>query len=554
MDNLLRIRKVIEKKVFVTKDKEKIFHKNGTETKWLFDFRRVLLKSEVLNSIAEAFWSKFSKEYPFQVGGLETASIPIITGIVLKSREKGKRDINGFFIRKSRDKDGLTRMIEGEMTNDKIILVDDLINSGSTFVRQVEAIESLGKKVSTIFVVLRFRDLEYYSYFHQKKIKIVSLFELSDFKNSLGIVNLKKKERKQTPMPFKIRWLLQIPNPNYFYVVPKSAPALDEENIYFGSDSGYFWAFNQLDGKEVWHFKILGIGSKGKTIFSSPALLKDTLYFGAYDGNFYALDKETGKKKWIFMEADWIGSSPCVAPELNMVFVGLEFGFWKKHGGIVALNATSGEKKWQHNFPGLTHGSPSYCSSRKIVVIGSNEGFVYCFKAETGKLLWSYQTGAEVKASFAFDEKRGFVCFGAHNGKFYVLDIKTGKKLHMYDTGIAIYSSPIVWQNKVFFSSLNKSVYCIDLNTFKLLWQFTTNGRVFASPVIIENKLYIGSNDARLYELDPLIGEKTGVFQSVERIVNKIAYNPKTKRFFVPTFANEIYCLERKLISLNNEK
>ncbi|MDP2655489.1 MAG: hypothetical protein Q8P17_03070 [bacterium] len=48
-----------------------------------------------------------------------------------------------------------------------------------------------------------------------------------------------------------------------------------------------------------------------------------------------------------------------------------------------------------------------------------------------------------------------------------------------------------------------------------------------------------------MYELDPETGKETAFFQAVERITAAATYNPKTKRFFVPTFANEIYCLSK---------
>lgn len=535
---------IIENEVFVTKDKEKIIHYDGTESSWLFDFRRVLLRADVLNNIGEVFWDTFKNEYPFQVGGIEVAAIPLITNFVLKSREKEK-PANGFFIHKSRKKDGLMKMIEGEIKDEKIILVDDILNSGKSFIRQVEAVESLGKKVYAVFAILRFRDLEYYSYFHERGIKVVSLFTLDDFKDTLGISNKIDKKELPVPMPFKIEWYFKSENPNYYYVVPKSAPVIDDTKLYFGSDSGNFWALNQSDGTVAWKYKV-GFHAKGKYIFSSPAIYKNLVYFGAYDGNFYALDKETGKKKWIFMEADWIGSSPSVAPDIGLVFVGLEFGLWKKRGGIVALDAETGKKKWEYTMVEHVHSTPAYSSKYKIVVIGGNDDTVRAFNAEKGKLLWEFRTGGNVKESFSFDELRGLVAFGSFDSNVYVLKVKTGELVHKIKTNESIYSTPLIYEGHLYVASLDKILYFVDLDTGAVIWKFQTNGRIFASPIIIENKIYVGSNDGRLYEIDLVTGKNTAYFQSVERITNAISYNPKTKIFFLPTFANEIYCLSRK--------
>ena len=540
----LKLREVIEQEVFVTKNKERSVNPNGADASWLFDFRRVLLRAEVLDCIGELFWEKCKNEYPFQVGGIEVAAIPLITGFALKMREK-RAPANGFFIRKSRKKSGLLRMIEGELTDEKVILVDDTINTGKSFIRQVEVIESLGKKVSAVFAVLRYRDESYYDYFHKKNIRIFSLFALDDFKDSLNVKNLVDREQKPVPMPFRPQWYWKAEKPDYFHVIPKSAPTIDDTKIYFGTDNGSFWALNQSDGSTVWEYKTL-LASRKRKVFSSAALYKEFIYFGAHDGNLYALDKNTGKRKWVFMEADWIRSSPCVAPDLGLVFVGLEFGLWKKRGGVMALDADTGKKKWEYSLTDFVHSSPAYSRKFGVVVCGCNDFSAYAFNAKTGALLWSFKTDREINESFALDEERGLVCFGSLDSHLYVLKTKTGELVHKIQTDGWMYATPLISNHFVYAASLDKSLYCIDLNTGVVVWKFATRGRIFASPEIIGNKIYIGSNDGRLYELDAETGENTAFFQATERITDKIACNKKTGNIFLPTFANEIYCLSKK--------
>ncbi|MFA6078040.1 MAG: PQQ-binding-like beta-propeller repeat protein [Candidatus Paceibacterota bacterium] len=539
----LKLKEVIEKEVFITKKEARSVDQNGTETDWIFDFRKVLLGAEILNIVSELFWEKFKNEHPFQIGGIEVASIPLITAFVLKVREKNKIS-NGFFIRKSRKKSGLLRMIEGEISNDKIILVDDIINSGKSFIRQIEVIESLGKKVSAVFVILRFRDLPYYSYLTERGIKIISLFTLEDFGGSLGVSNLIDKTELPVPTPFKIDWYFKSEKPNYFLVTAKSAPAVDKEKIYFGGDNGVFWALNQIDGKAVWDYKIL-LGAQKRKAFSSPVVYKDVVYFGANDGNFYALNSSTGKRKWVFLEADWIGSSPCIAEDIGAIFVGLEFGLWKKQGALVALDSSSGEKMWEFSMSDFTQSSPAYSSKLGIVICGCNDFSVYGLDVKTGKLLWTFKTEGEIKGSFSFDEKLGVVVFGSFDSCVYVLETKTGKLIHKIKTDEAIFSTPTVNDGFAYVSSLDKSLYCIDLDKGVVVWKFKTNARIFSSPEIIDDSVYIGSNDGRLYELDLKTGKNTAFFQATERITDKIAFNKTTGRIFLPTFANEIYCLSK---------
>lgn len=536
-----KLRDIVKHSVFITKEQQKIVSSRGGESNWLFDFRSVFLEPEPLNLIADIFWQKFGDQYPFQVGGQETAAIPLVAAIVMKSLEKEK-PVNGFFIRKSRKHDGLQKVIEGKLNNEKIILIDDLINSGQTLYRQIEVLESLGRKVDAAVALLSFRNLDGYDLIHERGVRLVSFLTLLD----LGLSLLGEKEKKELPREtFNIVWYFKSSDPNYFYVVPKSAPIIDNEKVYFGSDNGNFWALHQNDGSIAWQYKV-GWHTKGKSIFSSPALHNNTVYFGSYDGNVYALNTASGKKKWIFMEADWVGSSPVIAPDLNLLFIGLEFGLFKKSGGIAALDLDTGEKKWDYIMTEYVHGSPVYSSSKGLVAVGGNDSTVYLFKAKNGEMLWSRKVDGEIKASLAFDEKRNLLLFGSFDGNMYALDIKSGESVIKYQMQAGMYSTPLVHDDKVIFSSLDKKIYCLNLDTKKLVWMFDAGARVFSTPVIIESNLFIGANDGRLYEIHPETGELIRFFQATERITNKPAYNGQTKRFFVLTYANEIYCIKRK--------
>ena len=248
--------------------------------------------------------------------------------------------------------------------------------------RQVAVLDGLRKKVSGMFTIIHYRELAYYYFLKERGIVLSSLFSITDF--GLEFIKTKPGE-KFLGNAFKVEWYFKSENPNYFYVMPKSSPVLDKDKIYFGSDNGNFWALNQNDGSVAWKYKV-GLRAKGKSIFSAPAIYGDMVYFGAYDGNVYALDTKTGKRKWGFMEADWVGSSPALAPDLGLLFIGLEFGLFKKQGGIAALDLNTGEKRWEYTMPKFTRASPAYLPSKNIVAIGSSDLLVYLFNAKRGKL------------------------------------------------------------------------------------------------------------------------------------------------------------------------
>ncbi len=561
------LKKLIQEQVFVTGNREQIAMSDDPK-KWIFDFRRVVMNGQASDLITEIFYEEFASEYPFQVCTLEVGGVPLATSIMNKIFQKGHKDSNAFFIRKSRKKSGLHRMIEGTIEpNKKIILVDDVINSGNSFWRQIEVLDGLEQKVDTIWTILRYRDEAYYKRIELRGIKIKSIFTLDDFTETLGenVKNMVNKEEPVTPMPFSVEWIFKSANPSYGWVNGKSQPAIDEDKIYFGSDEKYFWAINQADGSVAWKFSVGHIAKK-KAIFSNPVLHNDTVIFGSYDGNIYCLDKATGAVRWINFEADWVGSSPALSKELNMVFVGLEFGLFTKYGGIIALKADTGEPVWMdRSHIGLTHCSPMYIDGHQQVIIGSNDGVARLHDAQTGKILWTFTTfgaadydpktwagrigysNGDVKEGFVYSKEHDYIIFGAIDGFLYVLDRKTGHLVKHIKCEFGIFSTPYIFMDRVYFTCTDKRLRCLDLKTLELLFEVDLDGtRIFSSPTAINERLYVGTNAGRLHELHPDTGEYLGYFQAVERITNAVVYNDKTDTYFLPTYANEIIALKRK--------
>lgn len=536
------LQKAIQSSAFVSaKSGTRIISSDeNTASEWLFDFRALLLQPKWLDRYAEIFWERYASKYPFQVCGMESAAISLVAAIVMKGVQRGT-PVNGIYIRKSRKRKGLTKQIEGTLSNESIILVDDLINSGSTFNKQIKILTEAKAHVTHIFTLLAFRDKSAYeSLTAENTTCIESVFTLEDF----GIPLLAAKQQHANDA-FETVWRFEAPDPSYNFVVQKSAPIIDNSRIYFGTDAGTFFAIDQATGEIIWTFQTKK-HPPGKGIFSSPALSKGVVYFGAYDGNVYALDANTGVKKWAYDDADWIGSSPALAPNLNLLFIGLEFGLFRKRGGIIALRVDTGKRVWEERTPALTHGSPLYIKEENTVVIGSNDSVVYAYQADTGTPLWQFQADGEVKSSFAYDAKRRLILFGTLGGTFYALSALNGVPVFAYEMGGGMYSTPCIDGDTVYFASLDKYIYALSLQTGKEIWSFGTNGRIFASPIIADRSLWCGSNDGKLYEIDPATGKLRNFFQATERIVNKVIYNQETKRMFVPTQANELYCLKRK--------
>ncbi len=163
-----------------------------------------------------------------QIGGLETGALPIISALRLLDQDRIIK--NTFYMRKSRKKSSLPNRVEGQVLDGiPIILVDDILNSGNS-IRKQETIlsDETTSTISAVFVALRFHDTEYYTYFHNKGIKVLSIFDLDDFSKDIDVKNIVSVDTPEISWnKYKVTSRLQLAKPNLYIVVPKSAPLLE---------------------------------------------------------------------------------------------------------------------------------------------------------------------------------------------------------------------------------------------------------------------------------------------------------------------------------------
>lgn len=489
-------------------------------------------------SLAETFF-KIIKNEKIVVCGLESSSIPILQTMVCFSN-KFNRNVKGIYIRKSRKKHDLFKQIEGDTKDVKeVILVDDVLNSGASIIKQIKILEEENIKVSKVFAILRYRDKDFYKFLTEKNIELISLFELNDFSKNLPVANIIDDEKNTfTAIETKTIWHKNYGPAKKNIVFSKSYLRKSGEYLYFGSDNGSFYCIDSKNGDVVWSRKIL-FGDHGKMIFSTPCFYENIVFFGAYDGNFYALDKYTGKVIWIYKDADWIGSSPTVSVKNKMVFIGLEFGLWKKRGGIIALNVLDGKTIWENSHPSLTHSSPHVSEKYNVLLCGSNDGILRIYNLTNGKPLKEIQTVGEIKMHFTENEENDLASFGTCGGGVYVLDLK---KLEL-SFEIRVYEDVLsdqCWEkNFLYASALDKRIYKFDTVSGKKIWELQTGGRVFASPILVSNFIYCGSNDGRIYKINKENGKVLGFIQTTERITEPVLFYERDA--FVKDFNFNIY-------------
>jgi outer membrane protein assembly factor BamB len=532
----------IRERAILHAENQRLIAPNGASNRWLIDLRRLFMDAKSLDAAAELFWQKCAGRLPFQVGGMEAAAIPLLSAIIMKSLSRGT-PVNGFILRKERKTYGAGNSIEGTLTSAPIVMVDDILNSGASMEKARVVLEQENKSLSLAYVLIDYESPQGQLWRQRHGVPVVAPFHLSEFGVSI--------ERPQ-PRPtatFQNRWRFASPDPNFFHRVPKSFPATDGERVYFGSDCGAFWCLDARDGSVVWKFTVNARGHKN--LWSSPALHEGRVYFGSYDGNVYCLDAVTGREVWRFTEADWVGSSPALAPGLGYLFIGLEFAAEGKRGSIAALKLENGEKVWEHMTRRFTHASPAYWPERQLVACGSNDNEMFLFDAPTGAMRWRLETRGEggekgsIRHAPAFDTKRGHVVTGCADAWIYIIDVETGREVWSVRTDNTIYTVPLVVEDKAYIGSTDKYLYVLDLERRVVKTKIFAASKIFGPPRLLQGRIYFGACNGMVYELDPATDEVTGTHQLPDAITNALSYNAATGDFYALTYVNELFAFTR---------
>jgi len=99
---------------------------------FIWDLREPLLQDLALACCCVLLYRRSRKYAVRWIGGIETAAIPLVAGMLAVSLAHGGPRLNGFYLRKKRKTDGLRRLLEGPPPprGERVLLIDDILNKG----------------------------------------------------------------------------------------------------------------------------------------------------------------------------------------------------------------------------------------------------------------------------------------------------------------------------------------------------------------------------------------------------------------------------------------
>ena len=163
-------------------------------------------------------------------------------------------------------------------------------------------------------------------------------------------------------------------------------------------------------------------------------------------------------------------------------------------------------------FPPVIYGNTLY-------VVDDN-GSAKAIDARSGHKLWETKVGTLAAASPALGVAQGLLYVpilstnrgrgktAPGNGRLVALSMRTGHVVWSMHIAPGTESSPLAWQNSVYFGDQNGVVYSLNATTGHVNWTYHAAGAVKGGPALAYGRLYFGDYAGRAYALDPVTGHQ----------------------------------------------
>jgi outer membrane protein assembly factor BamB/orotate phosphoribosyltransferase len=521
---------------------ENIVGPHGDELLWIIDLRATLFRPEILEAVADLFWSRMSAHLPFQICGLETGSVPLVTAILLRARALGI-DVSGFVVRKERKSTGLAHNIEGEVAELPITIIDDIFNSGSSVRKVLAVLDEIGRSATHVFTVIDYGSDSGRQLLAESGLQLEALFEPGQFGLSTG----SRGWTRPICRGRQILWRFRGPPANPFNVVPRSAPVVCGDRVLYATDDGHLWCLSTTSGEALWTFKVQNQGIKN--IYSTPLVVGDQAFFGAYDGNVYAVDLASGLEIWRNTAADWVGSSPVLCAEQDLIVIGMEHALRKRRGSIAALRRSTGELVWNLEIGHYVHATGAYAASLGAVGIGANDAVFRCLDAATGRVNWATPLHGMVRQGSIFAEELGMFFCASADGSLYGLDGRTGAIRWRYRTENSIDATPCLVDDLIAIGSTDKCLHVVHADTGTLFKKRDLSAKIYATPRLLGLKLLVGTTEGRLLAFDRTRFRLNADYQFHDRITTAVAFDVPKNLVFVPFLDNSLTAARLQILN-----
>jgi orotate phosphoribosyltransferase len=127
---------------------------SGKKSDRYYDGKQLNLHPEGACLIGEEILDRLAGTDADAIGGLVIGAVPIVTAVTLVSHKAG-RPLPAFIVREESKEHGTRKRIEGHLKKgSRVAIVDDVLTTGSSVEKAIEAVEAEGCKVVKVIVIV----------------------------------------------------------------------------------------------------------------------------------------------------------------------------------------------------------------------------------------------------------------------------------------------------------------------------------------------------------------------------------------------------------------
>ncbi|MGH7161988.1 MAG: PQQ-binding-like beta-propeller repeat protein, partial [Planctomycetota bacterium] len=135
------------------------------------------------------------------------------------------------------------------------------------------------------------------------------------------------------------------------------------------------------------------------------------------------------------------------------------------------------------------------------IILGSEEGTLYCVGKLNGQVRWKRTLDVPVKGALTVRGRYVFVAGKA--GELLAVDNATGDVVPL-DTGAGGASrGPVAATDRIFFATGNLlAAFAPRAEGYGLAWTFHAEGPIRAGPTVVGNAVYVGDEKGNFYRIE----------------------------------------------------
>jgi outer membrane protein assembly factor BamB len=284
-------------------------------------------------------------------------------------------------------------------------------------------------------------------------------------------------------------------------------------------------AFDARDGKPVWQEDLTPEDEDDDLFGGGIGYWQGTLYVTTPFAKVIALDAATGQKRWETALPAPLHAPPSISD--GRVFV------QTVDDHLFVLAADDGRQLWDYQAvsePTTLLGGPAPAVLGTVLVAAFSSGEVYAFQVETGRVLWNEQLGGvgaaassgtltDIHGAPVIDRELTFAA--SYAGTLAALDLRRGGRA--WDAGIGSAQTPWVAGDFLYVLTNDAELVCLVRADGRVRWvtplprfedpEERTGPIYWSGPVLGGDRLLVTSSVGDAFSVSPYTGKILGRFE-----------------------------------------